>query len=143
MSKNTALSAEKEKQIIFAEKNHEYFFYQALTKADNFDVYHQALFYCLGIDKDTRRHICEIYNFEDGTVNPDCLNSGWITSGSARVVRMAFNLFCNSSPSVDEEAKHEEQLREYERYTPEDLFCCGYAKYFWQAVKLRYPEYCE
>ncbi|WP_270444950.1 DUF6075 family protein, partial [Blautia intestinalis] len=24
----------------------------------------------------------------------------------------------------------------------EDLFCCGYARYFWEAIKIRYPEYC-
>ena len=36
----------------------------------------------------------------------------------------------------------EEQLTECGRYTVEELFCCGYAPYFWQAVKIRYPEYC-
>lgn len=24
----------------------------------------------------------------------------------------------------------------------EELFCSGYARYFWEAIKLRYPEYC-
>ena len=24
-----------------------------------------------------------------------------------------------------------------------DIFCCGYAVYFWQSIKLRYPEYCQ
>jgi len=23
----------------------------------------------------------------------------------------------------------------------EDLFCCGYALFFWQAIQIRYPEY--
>ena len=26
--------------------------------------------------------------------------------------------------------------------TPEELFCCGYAPYFMEGIKLRYPEYC-
>jgi len=26
-------------------------------------------------------------------------------------------------------------------YSVEDLFCCGYAPYFWQAIQIRYPEY--
>ena len=28
-------------------------------------------------------------------------------------------------------------------YTPEELFCCGYAPYFMEGIKLRYPEYCS
>ncbi len=24
-----------------------------------------------------------------------------------------------------------------------DIFCCGYAMYFWQGIRLRYPEYCR
>ena len=28
-------------------------------------------------------------------------------------------------------------------YTPEELFCCGYAPYFMEGIKLRYPEYCR
>ena len=27
------------------------------------------------------------------------------------------------------------------RYSVEDLFCCCYAPYFWQAIQIRYPEY--
>ena len=36
----------------------------------------------------------------------------------------------------------EDQLKECQCYTVEDLFCCGYARYFWEAIKIRYPEYC-
>ena len=25
--------------------------------------------------------------------------------------------------------------------TVEDIFCCAYAPYFWQAIQIRYPEY--
>ena len=34
-------------------------------------------------------------------------------------------------------------IREGEVYTVEELFCCGYARYFWEAIKIRYPEYCS
>lgn len=43
--------------------------------------------------------------------------------------------------SGDYEAE-EDQLKECQYYTVEDLFCCGYARYFWEAIKIRYPEYC-
>ena len=55
---------------------------------------------------------------------------------------MAFNLYCNGTPSVDDYKKREDQLLECSQYTVEELFCSGYARYFWEAIKLRYPEYC-
>lgn len=31
-----------------------------------------------------------------------------------------------------------------ERYfTPEELFCCEFAPYFMEGIKVRYPEYCR
>ena len=65
----------------------------------------------------------------------------WQTSGSLKVVRMAFNLYCNGTPSVFDYDDAEEQVDECRRYTVEELFCCAYAPYFWQAVQIRYPEY--
>lgn len=105
--------------------------------------YHKALIYCLGISADTRRNISAIYDFKTGCIKTECLHAGWITSGSTRVIRMAFSLCCNSTPSVDDYDEKEEQLDESAKYTAEDLFCCSYARYFWEAIKLRYPEYSE
>ena len=59
----------------------------------------------------------------------------------AKVVRMAFNLYCNGTPSVFDYEDMEEQIDECRNYTVEELFCCAYAPYFWQAVQIRYPEY--
>ena len=105
------------------------------------DVYHKALCYCLGISDDTRRNINSIYDFKTGCVKTECLHEGWQTSGSMKVVRMAFNLYCNGTPSVDDYTKTEEQVNECRQYTVEDLFCCAYAPFFWQAIQIRYPEY--
>ena len=44
--------------------------------------------------------------------------------------------FRDTSENVFQEA-----LKTY-CYTVEELFCCGYARYFWEAIKIRYPEYC-
>ena len=30
-----------------------------------------------------------------------------------------------------------------EARSPEDLFCCEFAPYFMEGVKIRYPEYCR
>ena len=82
-----------------------------------------------------------VYDFETGCVKPACLYEGWQTSGSKKIVRMAFNLYCNGTPSVDEDTTTDEQLYECRQYSVEELFCCEYALYFWQAVQIRYPEY--
>ena len=91
-----------------------------------------------------RDHIKQIYDFKTGNVRPECLREGWQTSGSVKIVRMAFNLYCNGTPSVYnyDDSDMERQLHEMSCYTVEDLFCCGYARYFWEAIKIRYPEYC-
>lgn len=131
-----------ENLIQFKSREHEVFFWTYYQKCRYQDSYHAALVYCLGIDRDTREHVHEIYDFETGYVKPECLHSGWQTSGSQRIIRMAYNLYNNGTPSVFQYENAEEQLDECGKYTVEELFCCGYAPYFWQAVKLRYPEYC-
>lgn len=140
---NTALRAEetKKQNIIFISEAHEKFYYEKLNEVRCQDAYHKALVYCLGICNDTRRNINSIYDFKRGLVKPKCLHEGWQTSGSMKAVRMAFNLYCNGTPSVDGYRKKEEQLDECRQYTVEDIFCCAYAPYFWQAVQIRYPEY--
>lgn len=136
---STALGAEK--AIIFISDAHEKFYYEKLEEVRYQDVYHKALCYCLGISSDTRRNIHSIYDFKTGYVKPECLHDGWQTSGSVKVVRMAFNLYCNGMPSVCEDEDTEKQVDECRQYTVEELFCCAYAPYFWQAVQIRYPEY--
>ena len=142
---NTALSAKAEQiaqNVTFRNEKHKRFFLEYLPKCRYADVYHAALVYCLGIDEDTRKNVNSIYDFKTGCVKTKCLHEGWITSGSAKIIRMAYNLYNNGTPSVYDYEDAEEQLNECRQYTVEELFCCGYAKYFWQAVKIRYPEYC-
>ena len=145
---STALGAEKE-NINFISEAHEKFYYEKIQKVRDADVYHKALCYCIGMNEDTRRNVDRIYNFKTGCVKPECLHEGWQTSGSAKVVRMAFNLYCNGTPSVDDEQDTEEQVDECRRYSVEDLFCCCYAPYFWQAsgsakvVRMAFNLYCN
>lgn len=141
---NTALRAEKEitNTIIFKDEKHKDFYQTYMKKCRRQDVYHKALIYCLGISEDTRVNIDRIYDLRTGYVKTECLQEGWQTSGSVRIVRMAFNLYCNGTPSVYDYESEEGKLQEYAGYTPEELFCCGYARYFWEALKIRYPEYC-
>jgi hypothetical protein len=40
----------------------------------------------------------------------------------------------------DSQEDYEENKISY-RYGVDEIFCCGYAPYFYEAIKLRYPEY--
>ena len=81
---NTALRAENSnsRTITFKSKEHEKFYMEYLKKCRYQDVYHQALVYCLGIDRDTRENVNKIYNFKTGCVKTECLQEGWQTSCS-------------------------------------------------------------
>lgn len=142
--KNTAKGAISNNghTVIFKDEEHENFYEEYLGKCRYQDAYHKALVYCLGISEDTRGAVNKIYDFKTGCVKTECLQQGWITSGSTRIIRMAFNLYCNGTPSVDDYDNKEERLKECMAYTVEDLFCCGSAKYFFEAIKIRYPECC-
>ena len=85
---STALGAEKKENIIFISDAHEKFYYEKLKEVRYQDVYHKALCYCLGISDDTRRNIKSIYDFKTGCVKTECLQEGWQTSGSVKVVRI-------------------------------------------------------
>lgn len=91
----TALGAKEKttRTITFKNKEHENFYQEYLPKCRYEDVYHKALVYCLGIDRDTREHINRIYDFKSGCVKTECLHEGWQTSGSVRIVRIPKVLF--------------------------------------------------
>ena len=132
-----------DKQILFISDKHRLFYEENIERVREKDCYHMALIYTLGMNADCRDHFTEIYDLKSGMVNPDCLFSGWQTSGSMKVIRMAFNLYCNSMPSIDSFTGEENKLREASLYSVEELFYCSYAPFFWQAVQIRYPEYRE
>lgn len=118
--------------IRFVNQHHKVFFFQMLSQAKNDDRYHQAFFYTMGICEDTRRNIHTLFNFQEHLINPDGLAAGWQTSGSRRICFLAFNLWNGWTEEGNNSAS-----------TPYDLFDCGYAPYFFEAIRLRYPEYCH
>ena len=122
--------------IMFESDDHLLFFVDAMQYCGRDDARHRALFYCLGIESAVRAHIEDVYGFEENEIRLECLQCAWMEERYAKVVRMAFNLY--GSGMLDGE------LPEYDfrRYTPDDLFCCSYGPYFWEAVRIRYPEYC-
>ena len=120
-------------------------FYTEQTKKLKADCYLKALVYTLGMCSDTRRRFDSIYDAKERSIAPETLYAEWQTSGSKKVTRLAFQLFTDTTPTArtyDEESnKVVEDFDECKRYSVSDVFCCGYAPYFVEAIRLRYPEY--
>jgi hypothetical protein len=125
--------------ICFADYGHLDFFDEQLLKLCH-ACYVKALIYALGICNDTRRRFNLIYNAKERCIVPDTINSGWQTGGSLKVTRLAFNLFTDRPASAYNGTDYPD-FDECKKYSVSDVFCCGYAPYFVEAIKLRYPEY--
>ena len=65
---NTALGAEKAREIIFISDAHEKFYYEKLKEVRYQDECHKALCYCLGISNETRKNVRHIYDFKTGNI---------------------------------------------------------------------------
>jgi hypothetical protein len=96
------------------------------------DCYHRAFFYVMGIAAETRANISQMFDFKTDCIVPEGMHGGWQTSGTVKVCRLAFNLWNNYVEEGGEKS-----------FTPEDLFCCEFAPYFMEGIKVRYPEYCR
>lgn len=94
--------------------------------------YHRAFFYVMGIASETRANINQMFNFKEDCIEPEGMHGGWQTSGTVKVCHLAFNLWNGYA---------EEGRERY--FTPEELFCCEFAPYFMEGIKVRYPEYCR
>ena len=122
----------KKIKIKFASKEHQEFYHDMLVRCKNSDTYHQAFFYCIGISDITRVNVERVFNFKEDCIEPEGLHEGWQTGGTVRLTRLAFNLW---NGYVE---KGQERM-----YTPYELFDCGYAPYFLEAIKMKYPDYCR
>lgn len=122
----------------FIDKEHEEFYQSKISEYQNADCYHKALIYTLGICETTRDHFREIFG-KNKELNFDSLQSAWQTSTSEKVTRMAFSLWNSSSMYESEKDATEGNISN--EYNPSRIFCCSYAPYFYEALKIRYPEY--
>ena len=86
----------------------------------------------MGISAETRSHIRALFDFKEGIIKPEGLSAAWQTGSTRRLCRLAFNLWNGWTEEGNEN-----------RSTPYWLFDCGFAPYFFEAIRLRYPEYCR
>lgn len=118
--------------IKFRSTAHQDFFLEMMGKCRINDCYHRAFFYVMGIARETRANINQMFDFKEDCIKPDGMHGGWQTSGTVRVCRLAFNLWNGYT-----EQEHGN------RSTPYELFCCDFAPYFMEGIKVRYSEYCR
>ena len=122
----------------FRDTEHELTYNKILKKLENDECYHKSLAYLIALDTVCRQHISDMFDFEEDVIKPECcLNKPWQTGTSRKTTRLAFNLW--NGYNSEGEPLEEEHLSP--NYTPEHIFSCSYAPYYWQAIKLRYPEY--
>ena len=125
----------------FVDDEHEKFWEEKnliMQKYGKTDVYYKSIVYTLGICETTRSNFDKIFSIENGEINIDSINSAFQTGTSEKVTRMAFSLWnrCNYDSEKD---RQKGKVSEY--YNPSEIFCCSYAPYFVEALKIRYLEY--
>lgn len=129
-------------RLKFIDNMHKQFFekkMEELSKLGKTDVYYKALTYTLSICETTREHFEEIFDTRKSKVNLDSLQTPWQTGTSTKVTRMALNLWNHNLMYDSEEDLRNERISDY--YAPSEIFCCSYAPYFYEGIKIRYPEY--
>lgn len=119
----------------FIDKKHKDFYNSKLLQIPYQDSYNKSLIYLLSMNKDTRKSFDEIYNIDNNEININSLKSAWQTSTSKNICRLAFNLF---NGCANDNPKNKTMSKDY---SINNLFCTSGAGYFFEAIKLRYPEY--
>ena len=125
----------------FYDNEHKEFWENKLKELEHYgktDVYYRSLVYVLGICPVTREHFDDIFSIARGEINVDSLQSAYQTGSSVKVTRMAFSLWNRCAYDSTENIEKGE-CSPY--YNPSEIFCCGYAPYFYEGIKIRYPEY--
>ena len=116
--------------VQFKNDEHEERYYAVLAKMKSTDCYHRAVAYLFTLDRDCARHIDDVFDFKEDGINPDGLHSGWQTGTSVQTTRLAFNLWNGFIEKGEEK-----------RFTPDEIFTSTYANYYFEAIKLRYPDH--
>ena len=117
--------------MVFKDNQHWKFYDENIERTNSQrDSERKALFYTLGLTKETINNIEGLYNFNENCIKIEGLREGWQTGTTIRICRLAFNLYNGFCGQHDDQA---------ENYTPYNLFDYGLASYMLEAVKIRYP----
>jgi len=128
----------READIRFVDDSHKDFYISHSQKLRP-DAYLRSSIYTLGMCHDTRRNFTRIFDASSRCINPETIREPWQTGTSLKVTQLAFQLFTGRAPTAL--LDNVENYDECSRYCVSEIFCCSYAPYFVEAIKLRFPEY--
>lgn len=126
-------------KVFFFDVSHEAFYVEKLEQAERdgrrVDSYFKSLIYLCGLCSETRAHFSRLFDWEDWCIQPEALSEGWQTGTIGRLTRLAFNLW-NGYGQERPEENHVSA-----RFLPDEIFPCEFQTCFFEAVRLRFPEY--
>ena len=125
----------------FIDQKHKEFYDNTLKQIEEYrrtDVYYRSFVYTLGINQVTRKHVNEIFDVLRGEINVEALNKSWQTAISKKVTELAFHFWNDFQYASQEDMENHKIASDYQ---VSHMFGCSYAPYFYEAVKLRFPEY--
>lgn len=129
--------------IVFHDELHGKAFDELLCRMHYKDCYHQSLAYLLTLDSVCREHIDDCFDFDGDLIKIEALAQPWQTGTSKKTTRLAYNLwngcYDDGEKYTDKDGYTVPLPSQY--YAVDEIFCCSYALYYWQAIQLRYPEY--
>ena len=141
--KNILSATKNGKPIKFRDEEHERNYNFILDMMPYSDIERKALAYLFALDTVCFEHIRELYDFSDNRIMLSGLDKGWQTGTSGRTTRLAFNLYnshcSDGEPYIGSDGT--ECSLPSACYSPAYLFCCEYAKYYVEALKIRFPEF--
>ena len=141
--KNILSASKNGQQIKFRDEDHERNYNFILDMMPYSDIERKALAYLFALDTVCFDHIRELYDFSDNRILLSGLDKGWQTGTSGRTTRLAFNLYnshCSDGETYIGSDGTDDSLPSA-CYSPAYLFCCEYAKYYVEALKIRFPEW--
>mgnify|MGYP004453827209 CR=1 FL=1 len=127
----------------FMNEAHKQFVMNCILKAGQDDIYHIALFYVLGLSEDCKRNVDTLYDWKSNCVKKLGKKSGWITSTSLKIIRLAYNLFSDGCPTAVDIEDPEERCCELLGYTPAAILSGLEPKIFaycLEGIRIRYME---
>lgn len=131
-----------EEKLKFYDEEHKLFYMGKVAELEKLncnDNYYRALVYVLSISPETRKNFRQIFNMKDGEINIDILQENiWLENDSKKIIRLAFNLF---NGCIYDSLKSAEDKEASLNYGINTIFASKYAKYFVEAIKIKYPDY--
>lgn len=132
----------EEDNMKFYDEEHKLFYKGKVAELENLkcnNSYYRALVYALSLSPETRKNFAKIFDIENGEINIDILQENiWFERDSKNIIRLAFNLF---NGCIYESLENAENKKISKNYGIDTIFASKYAKYFVEAIKLKYPEY--